>query len=220
MWRKVFAKMGVSLWRSPLSQTHKKFSLRSPLGKKERWKETLLRKIYSWLNEGSTPILLETEPFFAWDTWSGTKKMRVMEERNEKKKDIPHTKFRSFQKGSGSMQVGEMSNSFPPAPQNSRDESWARQCKLGMVYFFNNAPLQVPSCPLAGKALQLSLSLFPYFWAGLFSTLIHQGSLLGRTGLGITQCKVGLWLYPLFRVMSCVYVPRLSGTSAPLYKKK
>ena len=123
----------------------------------------------------------------------------------EKKKDIPHTKFRSFQKGSGSRQVGEMSNSFPPAPQNSRDESWARQWKLGMVYFFfNNAPLQVPSCPLAGKALQLSLSLFPYFWAGLFSTLIHQGSLLGRTGLGITQCKVGLWLYPLFRVMSCV----------------
>lgn len=75
---------------------------------------------------------------------------------------------------------------------------------LERFIFFNNAPLQVPSCPLAGKALQLSLSLFPYFWAGLFSTLIHQGSLLGSTGLGITQCKVGLWLYPLFRVMSCV----------------
>ena len=30
-------------------------------------------------------MLLDTEPFFAWATWSGTKKMRVMEERNEKK---------------------------------------------------------------------------------------------------------------------------------------
>lgn len=123
-----------------------------------RMKDTLL---IQWL----TSALLEIEQFLAGDTGSGTKYKGWWRDEAEKE-----SKLRSFQKVSGSMQGGNVKFLLPRSTPQWRS-ILSGTANKGLFSFLNNAPSHISACPVAGKALWLALSPFPYFPAGLCQLL-------------------------------------------------
>ena len=164
----LLGKISVPLWRSPLSQTRKKSNLRSPSGKKEvrshsSQEDILLIKwrVYTYVIRHRALLCLRYMVRDQENEGDGGKKWKkstfLIPNLEASRRDQVPGKW-----GKCQIPLHLLLRTVEINPElDSANMEW-------FIFFFNNALLRVPSCPLAGKALQLSLSLFPCFWAGLF----------------------------------------------------